>query len=419
MLKKYVVVSGCVLGLALGYAPIFAYTLSILTKPVALAAGWDRTVVSSGISAAMLCVAFFSPCCGYLIDRFGAARVIQWLSLGFGGVVITFAGLQPSIPMFLTLCALAGLFGCATTPLGYLSILPKWFDARLGFAMGLAMLGVGFGLAILPAIAVGLLQHVGWRKTYLILGLIALVASLVTRFISKIPSPANNPALLANDGVGVEAGQATRSVAFWIFALSIFCTTTALSGCGLHLTSMLTDKGVSLSNAVNALSAMGLALAIGRIGTGYLLDRLPTRLVASLTFAMGAIGVGVLSLRTSTIATAWVGAACIGCSQGAEGDLVAYAVRRYFGPRAYGKIYGLLFSAFNLGVVAGPLSMGIAFDQTGSYHLLLRGFFASTLAAAILVLFAGRPKFGLVASPLAHPIPPVEHSPETSPLGGK
>ncbi|MFM0283816.1 MFS transporter [Paraburkholderia sediminicola] len=419
MLKKYAVVAGCVLGLAVGYAPIFAYTLPILIKPLASQAGWDRTVISSGISAAMLCVAFFSPCCGYLIDKFGAARVIHWLSLGFGGIVIAFSSLQPSIPMFLTLCALAGLFGCATTPLGYLSILPKWFDTRLGFAMGFAMLGIGLGLAVLPAIAVALLQHLGWQKAYVILGLIALSASLVARLIFKTPLPRTASAQRAEHEVGVDAREATSSAAFWIFAVCIFATTTALAGCGLHLTSMLTDKGASLSSAVNALSIMGLSLAIGRIGTGYLLDRLPTRLVASLTFAIASIGVGILSSQSSTIVTVWIGAACLGFSQGAEGDLTAYAVRRYFGSRAYGKIYGLLFSAFNLGVVIGPLAMGIAFDRSGSYDLPLRIFSVCTLAATVLVLFAGRPKFSPLGTASSNP--PIRGGARTgdAPAGGK
>jgi predicted MFS family arabinose efflux permease len=177
----------------------------------------------------------------------------------------------------------------------------------------------------------------------------------------------------------------------------------ALVGSGLHLTSMLTDRGMTLNDAVNILSLMGISLALGRLGTGYLLDRASTRIVASLTFAIGALGVVILSVQSSPPLAACVGAVCLGLAQGAEGDLTAYMVRRYFGQRSYGKIYGMLFSAFNFGVVAGPLAMGVAFDHTGSYYIPLRVFAACTFGSAVLVLFAGRPAYRSSGTPRVNP----------------
>ena len=76
----------------------------------------------------------------------------------------------------------------------------------------------------------------------------------------------------------------------------------------------------------------------------------------------------------------------VGLALGVEGDLIAYMVRRIFGMRAYGAIYGYLFSAFNAGGLIGPIAMGASFDATGSYDLglyLLTGF---AIVAAILIL---------------------------------
>jgi cyanate permease len=74
---------------------------------------------------------------------------------------------------------------------------------------------------------------------------------------------------------------------------------------------------------------------------------------------------------------------------GAEGDIVPYLVSRYFGLRAFGEIFGYAFTAFVLGAVIGPLLMGVSFDFTGSYGLVLGLFTASTLAATWLMTRLG------------------------------
>jgi cyanate permease len=74
---------------------------------------------------------------------------------------------------------------------------------------------------------------------------------------------------------------------------------------------------------------------------------------------------------------------------GAEVDIIAYMVSRYFGLRAFGEIYGYVFAAFTLGGVIGPPLMGIGFDSTGSYSLVLGGFVVTTLMAVGLLTQMG------------------------------
>jgi MFS family permease len=86
---------------------------------------------------------------------------------------------------------------------------------------------------------------------------------------------------------------------------------------------------------------------------------------------------------------AFVAAVLVGLGQGAEFDIMAYMVSRYFGLRAFGEIYSYAFAAFTLGGVIGPLLMGIGFDATGSYSLVLAGFVVATLMAAGLMTQLG------------------------------
>jgi nitrate/nitrite transporter NarK len=118
-----------------------------------------------------------------------------------------------------------------------------------------------------------------------------------------------------------------------------------------------------------------------------LLDQLFAPLLAAACFATAAVGIGLLWLGSTPLA--FTGAFFIGLGLGAEVDLIPYLTARYFGLRAFGKIYSLVFAAFALAGALGPLILGAAFDKTGSYNAILIAFFAATLAAAVLIARLG------------------------------
>jgi len=64
-------------------------------------------------------------------------------------------------------------------------------------------------------------------------------------------------------------------------------------------------------------------------------------------------------------------------------DLIAFLLSRYLGMRSFGEIYGYFFSIFMLAAGLGPFAMGVSFDRTGSYKLMLT-YFAVALALASL-----------------------------------
>jgi hypothetical protein len=70
-------------------------------------------------------------------------------------------------------------------------------------------------------------------------------------------------------------------------------------------------------------------------------------------------------------------------------DLVAFLLSRYFGMRAFGEIYGYLFALFMLGAGAGPFAMGVSYDVTGSYQLMLASFAIALLLASGLIIRVG------------------------------
>jgi MFS family permease len=85
----------------------------------------------------------------------------------------------------------------------------------------------------------------------------------------------------------------------------------------------------------------------------------------------------------------------VGLGLGAEIDLIPYLTSRYFGLLNFGKVYSSVFAAFALAGALGPLIMGAAFDQTGSYRDPLIVFLLATVIAAALMSRLGPYRFGV------------------------
>jgi predicted MFS family arabinose efflux permease len=136
--------------------------------------------------------------------------------------------------------------------------------------------------------------------------------------------------------------------------------------------------------AAGTLFWAGLAIIGGRMISGWCLDRVWGSWVAICFFALSMIGLAILA-SGATGASAIVGAALCGAGIGAEVDLMGFLMSRYFGMKAFGKIYGLMFFFFNIGTGLGPFLSGKTFDAYKSYAPILY-FYIGVLAVVCAVL---------------------------------
>jgi MFS family permease len=151
---------------------------------------------------------------------------------------------------------------------------------------------------------------------------------------------------------------------------------------------LLTDRGVSAQGGAIGSSVVGVAILIGRIGTGYLLDRFFAPRLAVILFGGASVGIALL-WAGSAGRLAVFAAFLIGLGMGAEGDLIGYCMSRYFGLRAFGTAYGYGFAAFVLAGAGGTLLMGAGFDLTHSYALPLSILFLFLVSAVVLMMRLG------------------------------
>lgn len=374
-----------------GFASLFVYTFGVFLKPMAEEFGWTREAVSVGFGIAAMTVAVSSPVLGHLLDRGRPRRVIAPGVAVFGLGFASLALLTPRIWQLYLTCMVIGVVGNATAQMAYSRAVSSWFEARRGFALSLLMAGGAVGAMVLPPTAQALIDVVGWRGACVALGVGAAVVGvpMALAFVRERPVPAGTAGgQLRRPGASVAEGL--RSRVFWLLVVVLFCASIAQNGAIAHLAALLTDRGVSAAGAALALSAMGGASLVGRLATGWFLDRYYAGLVSCALLVLAASGALLLAWAPG-LGTGLLAAALIGFGMGGEADVTPYVLSKYLGLRAFSTLYGLTWTAYAVAGAAGPVLMGRAFDLTGSYTALLTMLGLVTLGSAGLILLLPSP----------------------------
>jgi cyanate permease len=225
----------------------------------------------------------------------------------------------------------------------------------------------------------------GWRGAYAGLGVLTFVLAFPAVALLVGRPAADQQAVVQRVSIagmpGLTGIEALRTARFWSLAFSFFIVSGTTGGVISHLVPLMSDRGVSLQTATAMVGIAGAALIAGRLLSGFLLDRIHAPYVAAVFFLAPLMGVVVL-LTTLRPEGAALGTVLVGIGVGAEVDLIAFLLSRYLGMRSFGEIYGYLFAIFMLGAGLGPFAMGVSYDRTGSYKLMLVCFaFALALAS--------------------------------------
>jgi predicted MFS family arabinose efflux permease len=368
-------------GVGVFLASLVAYTFGIFLKPIAEEFSWSREAVSRAYAFTALAVAISAVPVGYLLDRYGARRIIVPCVIATGCAFASLAALTANVWHLYAVFALVGVTVTGTSAVAYSRVVSAWFDERRGMALAVMICGGAIGAVVHPPIAEALTRGVGWRGTAIVSGSLFLIVGLPTALALVRERPATAQASVRS---GVSLGEGLSSRAFWFQMVVLFCCSIAQNAALIHLAPLLTDRGVPASQAALAMSAMGGASIAGRLLTGWLLDRYFAPHVSVGLLAIAALGTFLLSGAESFVAGALAGM-CIGFGMGGESDVTPYLFSRYFGLRALSTLYGFTWIATGLAGAIGPVLMGRTYDVTGSYEALLIQLSIATLAVAGLM----------------------------------
>lgn len=385
-------------GMFVGTTPMVGAVSSLFMQPVSAEFGVNRTSYSSLLLLQAWIVALCAPWGGRLLDRYGTRRILLPVVLVFG-LVQWAMSLASAFWQFAIFFGLTGVCGCVHTYTAYTRVISTWFAKRRGVVMGLMLaLGSSLGAVLIPQLVRRLNEAYGWRAGYVGMGSVILFYGFpIMLFFLREPAGAR-PSIDAKNLAstvnlpGDTWGEALRSRPFWTICTALVFAPMAIAGTVAHSVPMLIERGSSFAVATNAVSAIFGGAMLGQLGSGYLLDRFDTPRIALPFFAAAMIGAAVTHTTGSPTALI-MGALLLGLGHGSELGIGAYLVSRYYGLRSYGAIYGCVFSAANLGVGIGILSMARVHDITGSYSRMAYVMPAALLVTMLLLLTLGPYKY--------------------------
>jgi len=264
------VAAGAVLG-CVGVGVIFA--LAVLLGPMSAATGWSRGALSSAMTLAFLSMGVGGFVWGALSDRVGPRRVVLAGALLLG-LACVLASRSTSLWQFrLTYGVLMGI-AVSSFFAPVIAATASSFEKRRNIAVSLVSAGVGVAPLTMSPLVAWLVIHYDWRQTLLIVGLVAWALTLpAVWFVRASPIPEDTSAHEVAGGTVANAGQALRSRAFIVLALTYFACCAAHSGPIFHTVSYAVGCGLAVTTAVTIYSMEGAAGLGGRVLFGLMADR--------------------------------------------------------------------------------------------------------------------------------------------------
>jgi MFS family permease len=384
-----------------------SHIFSVFILPIGRDLGISHTSVSSAYALATLMAAFGLPWVGRLVDRHGVRPVLFCVAVLLGLAAMAFGAVTGMVTLALGFAALRFL-GQGSLMLCSANLVAQWFDRKRGFALSLMGLGFSLTMAAHPPLAQWLIDQLGWRAAWFWLGILTwlLLVPVVAILVENRPESlglqpdgdtadgnGNQAARGQRADIGLSIGQAVRTPAFWIIALSLATFSMLVTGLFFHQVSIFQSAGLSPQMAawVFPISAVSMVLAMPVFGR--LLDRVPTKpLFACAMLTMTAAMLALVLVDDA--ATAALYGIVFGINNAAVHTHMTYVWPRFFGRRHLGSIQGTAQTIAVVGASLGPLPLGAAFDLYGEYTGALLTLAGLPVLCSIAILLMRPPQLG-------------------------
>ena len=346
------------------------YVVSVVLPAVQAEFGVGRADASLPYTLMMVCLGIGGIFTGRLADRHGLMPVLWVGSVAVVGGFV-WAGLSGSIWTFgLAHGLLLGMLGSSSTFAPLLADTALWWNKRRGIAVAIAASGNYVAGTVWPPLVQWGIETIGWRQTYLILGLVCgtgifLLAHLMRQrppLVVTAPVSAGEVAPDTNRpfGMGIHQAQALLCLA------GVACCV-AMSMPQVHIVAYCTDLGFGAARGAEMLSLMLACGIVSRLVSGLICDRIGGIRTLLLGSALQGVAL-LLFLPFDGLVPLYVISALFGLFQGGIVPAYAIIVREHFDPQEAGARVGAVIMATLVGMALGGWLSGWVFDLTGSYR---------------------------------------------------
>ena len=391
--KAILICGAVILSVSLGVR----HTFGLFLQPIVMEQGWGREVFAFAIAIQNLVWGIAQPFAGLAADRRGAGPVILVGGLLFASGVglMSVAG---SIPIFVIAAGILvglGLSG-TTMPVVFGAISRAMPPEKRSMAFGIAMSVGSLGQFILLPGALGLIDHVGWAYSLVLLSALSAVILPLSFALREN----------CKDQVGttnLEAQRAARLAlgdrGFQLLSFGFFVCGFHVVFIAIHIPVYLLDAGLSSTVGSTVLALIGLFNIFGSLAAGWLGGRFPKPQLLSFPYLARAATIAAFVLLPPTPTSAYVFAMLMGFLWLSTVPLTNGIVASMFGVTNMAMLGGVIFLAHQIGSFLGGWLGGAIYDRFGSYDIVWAvAIGLSLVAAAVNWPIAERPVMKAVAT---------------------
>ena len=376
--------------LIIGFLVLFVgggsrFAIGLVLKPMAAELDWSRAVIGGAAGLFLAVSASFMFVSGKLADRFSLSSILV------GGLLVAVLGItamawvtEPWQALLLYGVIFAAGNGLASiAPVGVM--VSRQFPGRMGFANAVTISGTGIGQLLIIGGLSAYLADLGWRNSFLSLGVISLALIPVVWFGMKPPSASDKSSPKPAAGPGQNLRQVAGTRRFWLLVL-------IYSICGFqdffvatHVVAFAQDSGLTQFFAGNLLALMGLAGVIGVLLAGAWSDGSGPKAPTLFCFVLRLGLFALILIDQSTVSIAAL-AILFGTTMWITAPLTVVFTRDYFGTAHLGAISGLIVMIHHMSGGVGAYLGAVVFDVRGDYVAMFTLMLILSALTAVLTL---------------------------------
>jgi len=381
-------------------------SFGVFIKPMEAELGWSRTSLSIAAALSLLVYGLVAPFAGRAADLLGARTVfsVSLAIISLGALASAFVTKLWHLYVASGVLMALGAGGGTLTPA--IPLIARWFDKHRGLAIGIAGAAMSAGQLVMIPLATWLTLTVGWRQSYvwLGLGLFVLILPLAVVFIRTDPRDKRlepygaAPARISEDAASsrekrISITEASSVPAFWLLVGSYFvCGWTSGGLVGTHLIPHAVEHGFSEMAAARALGVMGATSIIGTIASGWICDRFGRKGPLAWYYVFRGLSLLFL-LVVRDVPSLYLFAAVLGLNWFSTVPPITTLTANIFGRNSVGELSGWIFLAHQTGAALAASIGGFIHDATGSYSWAF-------ISAALLAFVAAGLTLGIREEPV-------------------
>lgn len=368
------------------------YSFSVFFLALVQEFHWSRAVAASIFSIFIFCQSMTGPLAGRLMDSAGPRVTIPLGAVILAGALVLVSRAE-SLNEFRLTYGLIASFGVGMMGFSSHSAwLPRWFERQRGLSLGIAMSGIGLGVLVMVPLSEFFISNYGWRTAYLVLAAIVLVVLVPLNLIFARRSPADmglqpdgglpslksgqraSTTITVMDQAWVDKTWSLKEAAmtrkFWFLMAALAFGSFCYQGVFMHAVAGMVDGGVEKGQAALLLGIMGIVGSLGKIGFGFVSDRLGREFANTLAAVVATLGIFFIVILTpNSTVLPLLFVILFGFGYGAAAPLFPSVVADLFFGKSFGLIVAVIFLGASVGGSLGPLVMGLLRDISGDYDI--------------------------------------------------